>query len=330
MVVLLFIVLVIFHLRYPFLVNENEAWSIGYGEVENPTQKFVVGASNIIDYKSIDFVTEYKTEFLADPFLVIENDIFYIFFEHKGKGNADIALLTSRDGKAYQYKGIVLDEPFHLSFPQVFKYRGEFYMLPEAKQSENLILYRANNFPYDWEITDTLIHNKRLEDPALLLSDSLNIISASDVSTLTQYLYTSDSLRGNWEEHSGYNRRRGNETRAGGSFFEYDNRWFLPLQNNNKGYGTSLSLYELKGDQRKLRFEKVLPLILEPHFSIKWFETGMHHLDIEELNDGYYVVYDGKRKINDEKKYNYKASIKYNFYDIYNFFKKRLSLSVIQ
>lgn len=315
--------LLIFHIRYPFLVNVNEAWSIGFGIVDNPVEKLNVDSFNIISYKSIDSITEYKTEFIADPFLVIEDEIFYIFFEHKGAGNADIAFLSSTDGKNFEYKGIILDEAFHLSFPQVFKYRDEFFMLPEAKQSGNLILYKARNFPYDWEISDTLIHNKRLEDPALLITDSLNIISASEVNTLTQFLYSSDSLQGNWVEHKAFKGRRGNETRAGGSFIKFDNRYFLPFQNNNMGYGTSLSLYELKGNKTNFHFEKVIPQILEPQLSIEWFETGMHHLDVEEFNDKYYVVYDGKRKVDDEKIYSYRASIKYNFFDIYNFFTER-------
>lgn len=316
--------LLIFHIRYPFLINVNEAWSIGYSVVEDPTQKLNIDSSNIINYESINAITEYKTEFIADPFLVIEDNIFYIFFEHKGKGNADIALLTSIDGRNFEYKGIILNEPFHLSFPQVFKYEEDYFMLPEAKQSENLILYRAKNFPFDWEIIDTLIHNRRLEDPALLLTDSLKIISASDVNTLTQFVYTSDSLIGKWVEHKGYKRRRGNETRAGGSFFEFDNRWFLPFQNNSKGYGTSLSLYELKGNKNNLHLEKILPEILEPNLSIEWFETGMHHLDVEKFENQYYIVYDGKKRINDDKIYNYRASIKYNLFDIYNFFSDKL------
>ena len=53
-----------------------------------------------------------------------------------------------------------------------------------------------------------------------------------------------------------------------------------------------------------MHLDKVLPGILEPHESIDWFETGMYHLDVENFNDKFYLVYDGKRKINGQKVYN--------------------------
>jgi hypothetical protein len=55
----------------------------------------------------------------------------FLFFEvmndqgYKG----EIAFATSADGLAWEYQGIVLAEPFSLSYPQVFRWRGEVYMV---------------------------------------------------------------------------------------------------------------------------------------------------------------------------------------------------------
>ena len=65
--------------------------------------------------------------------------------------------------------GEVLDEPFHISYPQVFKHKDRYFMLPETKRSNNILLYEAKNFPYDWGIVDTLIHNVRYKDPSIYL-----------------------------------------------------------------------------------------------------------------------------------------------------------------
>ncbi|MGH1560227.1 glucosamine inositolphosphorylceramide transferase family protein [Caulobacter segnis] len=42
-------------------------------------------------------------------------------------------------------------EPWHLSYPQVFEADGEIWMLPEAYRSGALTLYRAAAFPDVWE-----------------------------------------------------------------------------------------------------------------------------------------------------------------------------------
>lgn len=214
----------------------------------------------------------------------------------------------------YEYEGIVLNEPYHLSFPQVFKHKGQFYMLPETKQSNHVVLFKAKNFPFEWEISDTLIYNRKLEDPAILLSTDLNIISASEVSTLSQYVFTSDSLTGEWKEYLNYDIRRGNETRAGGIFFQVEDDWYLPLQNNEMGYGTGLWIFKIVNIGNKLSFTEVSNKHLGSTESISWFGTGMHHLSINKMGDNsFYVVYDGKKKNSNEKVWNYKASVKYNF-----------------
>src|SRR5690606_5950809 len=128
-----------------------------------------------------------------------EKDTFYLFVEIKGEGNADIALLTSSNGLDYSYKGIVLDEVFHLSYPQVFKLKDEFYMLPETAGSNNILLYKAEIFPYNWKVIDTLLKDIELKDPSLLLSEELNLIVGVD-DNLKQYIFTADSLKGKWIE----------------------------------------------------------------------------------------------------------------------------------
>ena len=42
----------------------------------------------------------------------------------------------------------IINEPFHMSFPNVFKFENEFYMMPENSESNQLRLYNAVDFPY--------------------------------------------------------------------------------------------------------------------------------------------------------------------------------------
>lgn len=47
---------------------------------------------------------------------------------------------------------IILEEPFHLSFPHVFRWRGGIWMLPETGNDHSLRLYRCVEFPGKWEL----------------------------------------------------------------------------------------------------------------------------------------------------------------------------------
>ena len=233
-----------FNIKYPFITEKVGKWSVGYGFSENPLRSPSIKPEHIISYVSVDSLLNRKGNYIADPFFIKEKDSFFLFTELKGGENADIALFTSANGLDYEYKGVVLNEDFHLSYPQVFKYKNEFYMLPETKQSGNVILYKAENFPYQWNIEDTLIKNVKLKDPSLLLTPDLNLIVTVD-DHMNQLMFTADSLQGQWREVRNYTPKKGNETRPGGRFFKFKDDWYLPLQDRSLGYGSGISIYKL-------------------------------------------------------------------------------------
>ncbi len=314
------LILIIFNYRYPFISPNGGPWSVGFTASSNIFPAVKVNMENIITHKYIDSLIPEAIDYIADPFYIKEGGVFYIFVELKGEGNADIALLTSTDGENYRYNGIVLDEDFHLSYPQVFKHQEEFYMIPETSGSNQVLLYRAENFPYGWRISDTLIKNRSLKDPSLLISEDLNLIVAVD-DDLKQYMFTADSLNGNWMEAKNYEQRWGNETRPGGRFFKVDNIWYLPLQNRTMGYGTGISIYKLEIENDRLELGLAEKMYLGSQQEIEWFNRGMHHLDIQKNGDEYYMVYDGNRKLNGDNSFQYKQTIKFNLIDTYNYFK---------
>ncbi|MCC8358540.1 glucosamine inositolphosphorylceramide transferase family protein [Salinimicrobium sediminilitoris] len=312
------IILLVFNARYPFFNPSVGNWSVGYHHADQVLPEVNVSKGNIITYEYIKSITSKKTEYIADPFFIKEKDTFYLFVELKGEGNANIALLTSADGEKYVYKGIILDEEFHLSYPQVFRYNGEFYLLPETIGAKGLILYKAEKFPFTWKPVDTLVSNKHLKDPSLLLSEDLNMIVAVD-DELKQYMFVADSLNGVWREAENYKPRWGNETRPGGRFFKLEGEWYLPVQNASKGYGTGISLYKVY-NQKTLELRPAKKLYLGPQNEIQWFNRGMHHLDIQDIDGGFYMVYDGDRNFGEEE-FQYKRTIKLNLIDLYNYFR---------
>lgn len=91
--------------------------------------------------------------YLADPFGLWRDDRLYVFAERFDYRDAigrisvsvydrDLTLVEQTD---------VLREPWHLSYPFVFEAEGETWLLPEAFQSGGSWLYRAVDFPFQWE-----------------------------------------------------------------------------------------------------------------------------------------------------------------------------------
>jgi hypothetical protein len=314
------VILLIINYRTPFLRQDGGNWSVGYGSATVFPTSLEISSTAIYSIEKLQAQND-STVFLADPFFVKEKDTFYLFFEHKKtKSNADIGLLTSVDGKNYQYRGTVLTQKFHLSYPQVFKYKNDFYMLPESKQANAVLLYKAHRFPFDWKVCDTLIANVQLVDPSLYLSDSLNIMVATDYAK-NMYVYQADSLFGKWQLHQKPIALIGTESRAGGRFFADTKGLILPVQDFSNGYGCGLSLYRFSFQNGNYTVKREKKNFLTAKANIKEFNAGMHQLDIQRLGTNqYYYVFDGNRLNSDSKSLNLWGPLKWNYLDLKNWF----------
>lgn len=312
------LVLLFINHRTSFFQKDGGGWSVGYGESHEYPKKININKNKIYSIEKLKAQND-STIFLADPFFIKEKDTFYLFFEHKkNKSNGDVSLLTSIDGKNYEYRGTVLTQSFHLSYPQVFKYRGDFYMIPESKQANAILLYKAYHFPFDWRICDTLLNNVRLKDPTIYISDSLNVMVASD-DNLKMYMYQADRLFGEWKLHKKPIALMGTEARAGGRFFADRKGLILPIQNSTHGYGYGLSLYRFSFKNGTYTIKRDFPLFLKANKDIKDFNAGMHHLDIQQLDaNHYYYVYDGNRLNSDSKSINILGPLKWSYIDFKN------------
>lgn len=65
---------------------------------------------------------------MADPFLLQRGDKLYLFYETKaalhGKGQIGMAI-SADGGLSFQHQRVVLDTPWHLSYPFVFEHKGQ-------------------------------------------------------------------------------------------------------------------------------------------------------------------------------------------------------------
>lgn len=91
--------------------------------------------------------------FRADPFGIWRDGSLHVFaeaFNYRTRvGHIDLLRYDS-DLNLLECRS-VLKKPWHLSYPVVFEAEGETWMLPEAYKSGTLTLYRAREFPSEWE-----------------------------------------------------------------------------------------------------------------------------------------------------------------------------------
>lgn len=251
-------------------------------------------------------ITDRKAKFVADPFLVYEDSIYYMFFEVLSDDKGDIGLAMSKDGISWKYQKIVLDEPFHLSYPCAFKWKNDYYMIPESSEDKSVRLYKSENFPYEWRFEKNLLEGEAYTDPTIFYYQDKWWLFVSTVFNDVLYLYYADDVTGPWIEHpeSPVVRRNSNIARCGGSIIHLDGKLIRITQDCLPSYGNSVRAFKITELDAQKYTEKELeesPLLTGSGEG--WNKDGMHHLSLLPMDkrEGIASV-DGNRF--NEKKYN--------------------------
>ena len=232
---------------------------------------------------------KYDTTYIADPFIINDNDNTYLFIEYKnkdGKGSLGCINVTSNINKIRT----IIPNTYHMSFPFIFKNNDTYYLLPETSENNTLELYKSKNFPYEWELENTMIKNINLSDTVVLQHDNMIwLFTTENYNNNAITIYYSDNLFSNeWKKHPIMNGTI-KSCRCAGNIFIQNNRMFRPAQNCEKGYGYSLVMYEINKLTTSEYQEEIVEEILP-----NWFPNiyGTHTFN---FNDEY-IVWDGKFK----------------------------------
>ena len=116
----------------------------------------------------------------ADPLLYTRDGSRYIFCEafDLAANRGDIAVIPLSDTGDFGTPRVVLSTGSHLSFPMVFDWNGETWMLPETSAKHTLTLYRCAEFPHRWEEAASFAVGCELCDTILLSAsaDALTLL----------------------------------------------------------------------------------------------------------------------------------------------------------
>ena len=243
-------------------------------------------------------VTDVPATFVADPFMVQAGGTWHMFFEvmnwrtHRG----EIGLATSPDALEWTYCQIVLTEPFHLSYPYVFEWNNEFYMIPETHRAGAVRLYKAKNFPSNWVFVRVLLRGPYLADASVFRHDGgwwmFVEASPNDEHDLLR-LYYADRLRGPWTEHpeSPLIKRNPRIARPAGRVIRRGDQLIRFAQNCEPDYGTDVRGFEIRELTRTAFHEEEFECnpVLGPT-GTGWNLRGMHHIDAHQLPNGTWIA----------------------------------------
>lgn len=186
----------------------------------------------------------------ADPFIVAHEGRRFIFFEDLPYrvGKAHISAVEVFANGEVGAAQTVLERPYHLSYPFVFAWEGQLYMVPETAENGTVELYRCEQFPQRWNLCKVLLENVRAFDSTLLREGGrwwlfANVAEAGAAPSEELFLYWSHSLLGPWTPH------RANpvlsdvrQARGAGPVFRRGGQLYRPSQDCAADYGSAVSI----------------------------------------------------------------------------------------
>jgi hypothetical protein len=194
-----------------------------------------------------------RDRFWADPFPVKRGDDYYVFVEelldgavHNGRRKAHISAVKV-DRRGMMGAPIkVLESTCHLSYPYVFDWRGDHYMVPESAGNRTVELYRCEEFPHRWTPVKRLLENVNAVDPTLLfhhdrwwLFVNMAVDGARNVDEL--HLFHAADLFGVWTPHKRNPVKSDvRSARPAGRPFVWHGDLYRPAQDCSRRYGHSV------------------------------------------------------------------------------------------
>jgi hypothetical protein len=241
-------------------------------------------------------ITDVPANLVADPFMVKEGECWYMFVEIKNRVSrkGEIALATSEDGINWEYQQVVLAEPYHLSYPYVFKWQGCYYMVPETLGAEAIQLYRADSFPYNWQSVSRLVEGT-YADPCLFRHQGRwwLLACAKPYQHDTLCLFYADSVTGPYQVHPGNPVVTNNKkiARPGGRVFSYNGKLLRYAQDCQDSYGSQVRVLEITElTPQTYRQQELAESPILTASGVGWNMSGMHHVDPHQLADGSWIA----------------------------------------
>ena len=240
-----------------------------------------------------------KNHFYADPFVWTKEGRTVCFVEDFDytQNIAWISAVEIFEDNSYKILGDVIKEPFHMSFPYLFEYENELYMIPETTQAKSIRLYKCTEFPMKWEFQHELMKDVHTADTMVFPHDgkwwmltNLSTPGNEDQAAQLFAFYNDSPLSTSWTPHKQNPVVFDSDCGRNGGILFTENG--TPVRGRQKQafniYGAALSIAKIERLDEN-RYEEELIANIKPDF----FEglSATHHIHAQ----GNVTVYDFMR-----------------------------------
>lgn len=218
----------------------DDLWHIAYHFSDQPLPQ--------VSFERLRYLAPAPGTFWADPFPLVHEGRDYIFFEELPY-RTRVGRLLAIEVFEHRDAGLpmlVLERDHHLSYPHLFEWEGQLYMVPETKKARRVELLRCVEFPSRWELCKVLLDDIRALDATLWHQDDtwwMFVNVALDGSTTADelHLYFADSLLGDWRLHPASPLCADVRcSRPAGPLFSADGGLYRPSQDSALRYGNAI------------------------------------------------------------------------------------------
>lgn len=236
-----------------------------------------------------------RERFWADPF-VLERDgrtwIFMEDFHYKNRKGRIACIEVDRGGMVSHT--VVLDQPYHLSYPFLFTFGERLYMIPESYSNHTVELWECTDFPSVWKKRHNIMEGVSAADTTLVehegtwwMFTNLDRSGIGAHCVELHIFHATDPVNGEWIPHPHnpvvVDVRRARM--AGGFFRTADGRLFRCAQDNcGEIYGENVVICEVV-ELSKRGYRENVAEVIKPDWGGGVFAT--HHLS---LGDGIVVL----------------------------------------
>lgn len=217
-----------------------------------------------------------------------------------------IGVVMSPDGSSWSCERIDLAEPFHVSYPYVFEWQADVYIIPETGEARAVRLYRARALPFEREFVGELLADEHFVDASVFRLErhwwKLTEVSpvSDDGRTNTRHgtlrLYGASNLEGPWIEHpmSPVVTNDAKVARPAGRVVRTEQRLVRFAQDCSQDCGFSVPAFEIQELSPATYRERPLgemPILGPCRYS--WDSGVMHHVDAHFVEGQWVTSVDG-------------------------------------
>ena len=190
-----------------------------------------------------------KDRYYADPFIIKKNEDYFVFIEEviyqQKKGHISYFKIDKNGN--YNLPEKILENKYHMSYPFVFEFENNYYMIPETSENKSIDLYKCKKFPDQWEFEKTIMKNINAVDSTVLRKDnkwwlftSIPFMESSPNDSLSIF-YSDDLYSDEWTplpKNPVVSDVR--KSRSAGKIFELNGEYYRPAQDCAGGYGKGI------------------------------------------------------------------------------------------